>query len=224
VSGSEAEERIRAKVEAALKAEFPDARIVHELKIDGGLVRLDLAAVRADGLTLVEIKSERDVLKRLASQLRAAHKITGDVRVYATEKHRAELLAAESASAGFEWDETRRIGRSIPNPGHIPQLSRSRVRIETDQGFANLREMHDSWWPRMVMGHIADPRALVELLWRDELAALLCNAQVSPGKRPTREPMKRLALEHMTGRQIRLGVCAALRGRPFARADQSEAA
>ena len=31
MAGSEAEERIRAKVEAALRREFPDARIVHEV-------------------------------------------------------------------------------------------------------------------------------------------------------------------------------------------------
>ncbi len=49
MAGSVAEERIRAKVEAAFRRRWPEARIIHELVLDQGGVRIDLAAVMAEG-------------------------------------------------------------------------------------------------------------------------------------------------------------------------------
>lgn len=230
MAGSIAEERIRSKVEAQLRLEFPDARIIHELNMQWGGIRLDLAAVRPSAITLVEIKSERDVLKRLASQVEAARKITGDVRVYVTEKHRAALvdarrehLADANGHTIVDWVEHPKTGgrRGVyqPNPAFIPQLSRCRIQIETETGFEWCRKMHPTWWDRTVMEHVAQGPALLELLWAEELAQLLCDARLSTPRRANREIMKRLAIEDLSLRQIRAGVCKALRGRTFARAD-----
>jgi hypothetical protein len=229
MAGSAAEERIRAKAEAQLRREFPDARIIHELNMQWGGIRLDLAAVRPDGLTLVEIKSERDVLKRLASQIEAARKVTGDVRVYVAEKHRAGMIDAhrehlhdKDGHTIVDWVERKGGGRAgvyQPNPAFVPGLSRCRVQIETDDGFAWSREMDANWWPRTVLEHVADGQALLELLWAEELAQLLCDARLGAPPRANRTLMKRIAIEDMSLRQIRRGVCAALRARIFARAD-----
>jgi hypothetical protein len=230
MAGSHAEERIRAKVETALKAEFPDARIVHELKIEGGAVRLDLAAVRPGALTIVEIKSERDVLKRLKAQVEAALMVTGDVRVYAADKHREALHYLASP---YERDEDGRWklirtekesgcwqARYITNPDYIRALGEVLVLTETENGFRPSDEMHSSWWPRRRLEHMADPRALLELLWAEELRTLCTQASLGVQSRSSRGVMKRLALEYLTGSQIRAGVCMALRSRPFARAGE----
>lgn len=229
--GSVAEERIRAKVETALRREFADARIVHELNTEQSGVRLDLAAVRQNAITLVEIKSERDVLKRLQSQLIAAQRITGDVRVYAAEKHRKALelagnhyLRGPDGNHVMVWSEDGRRGQYQDNPAFIPQLGRALVMIETDDGFEPLREMHCSWWPRLCLEHLADPRAQLEMLWASEFRTALSGHGVGCDARTTRGAAKRLACEHMTGGQIRRAVCAAIMGRPFARADDARAA
>lgn len=85
MAGSEAEERIRAKAEVWLRQRVPDARIIHELVLEQGGSRIDLAAVTSDMIVAVEIKSERDVLDRLNSQLEAAMKVADHVILAASE-------------------------------------------------------------------------------------------------------------------------------------------
>lgn len=204
MSGSVAEERIRAKVEAALRREFPAARIVHELNMSQGGIRLDLAAVRTDGLTLVEIKSERDVLKRLRDQVAAARCVTGDVRVYVAEKHRAALVNAgrrdlADANGKTIYDVVEKDGRQSwhtrPNPAYIAELSHVRVMVETEAGFSDLDAYQGVHWLRTVMGHSADPRAQLEMLWADELRSLLARHRVGTTPKASREVNKRLALD-----------------------------
>jgi hypothetical protein len=232
MAGSEAEERIREKAEAQLRREFPDARIIHELNMQWGGIRLDLAAVTPSTITLVEIKSERDVLKRLPAQVDAALKITGDVRVYAAERHRAGLIDAHNehlrdaeGHTVVEWIEVKngRYAKYEPNPAFVRRLDRCRVQIETDSGFEFCQSMHPSWWLRLVMDHVPEATALLELLWAEELRQMLCDACLGSPPRANRTLMKRLAIEDMTLRQIRRGVCAALRNRTFARADALDA-
>lgn len=230
MAASESEERIRAKVEAFLRAEFPDARIVHELKMAEGLVRLDMAAVRPSAITIVEIKSERDVLKRLKSQVVAALRITGDVRVYAAEKHATQLNHMSSPYAKDENGRTKTIRterpkggwheRYVENPDHLQALGDVLVMIEAEDSFRRFNEMHSSWWPRKVMEHMAEPRRLLELLWAEELRTLCSNGAIGVSARAPRGVTMRLALDYLTGSQVRMGVCAALRSRPFARADE----
>jgi NADH pyrophosphatase NudC (nudix superfamily) len=87
MSGSPAEERIRAKAEAALREVWPSGRIVHELVVVQGGCRLDLAAVTPDRLIIVEIKSERDVLTRLKEQREQALRVADGFCVALAEKH-----------------------------------------------------------------------------------------------------------------------------------------
>lgn len=87
MAGSPAEERIRAKAEAVLRQTFPTARIIHELVLRQGGVRIDLAAVTRDRLICVEIKSERDVLTRLPEQVAAMKLVCDTWRVCCADKH-----------------------------------------------------------------------------------------------------------------------------------------
>jgi hypothetical protein len=228
MAGSEAEERIRAKVEAAIRREFSDARIAHEVNISQGGCRMDLAAVRSTSLALVEIKSERDVLKRLPEQVRQALTITGDVRVYIAAKHAAAVssmldqwVRGPDGHNLIIWSEDRRSGRYQDNPAYCADLRRVRVLVEADEGFTDLDQHLAVHWLRQVMSHISDPRAQLEMLWADELRGLLYRHSIGTTPKASREVNKRLALELLTGRQIREGACTALRDRPFARADQA---
>lgn len=87
MAGSAAEERIRVKAETCLRQIFPTARIIHELVLRQGGVRIDLAAVTHDRLICVEIKSERDVLTRLPEQVAAMKLVCDTFRVCVADRH-----------------------------------------------------------------------------------------------------------------------------------------
>jgi len=110
---SEAEERIRLKCETALRQQFPDARIIHELVVRQGSCRLDLAAVTPSRIVLVEVKSERDVLTRLSQQVKEARRVSDLFRVVVTDKHmdKAREVAGWLETV-TEDDFTHSIGRS----------------------------------------------------------------------------------------------------------------
>ena len=65
--GSVAERAMRDDIVAFLRAAMPTARIIHELVT--GSCRADVAAVEPDYLLIVELKSERDTLARMARQM-----------------------------------------------------------------------------------------------------------------------------------------------------------
>lgn len=63
------------------------------------------------------------------------------------------------------------------------------------------------------------PAPLLEMLWAEEMRAMCRSFAVAAGPRAPRPAMRRALADSLTGRQIRTGVCAALRGRAFAEAD-----
>jgi hypothetical protein len=87
MTGSVAEERIRAKAEAALRETWSTGRIIHELMLRQGGCRIDLACVTPDRLICVEVKSERDVLTRLKRQREEAVQVADGFSVILAEKH-----------------------------------------------------------------------------------------------------------------------------------------
>ena len=212
--GSEAEIRLRIKAEALLRVVFPSARIVHEFDLRG--VRLDLAAITDETIVLVEIKSERDTLDRLANQVKSALSIGGEVWIVYADRWEAQIRQRcqsqdESkpiylANGGLTWG---------PNALYIPGLS----------GCALLREEGAA----LTSGHGFDPRnrrrirdrfnnrRLLGLLHKGELLAL---AKPLGGRvRHDTYTLIDLCHEHLTGREIRRGAMAALRARNFWKAD-----
>lgn len=113
MSGSIAEERIRAKGEAMLRALFPDARIIHELVLQQGGVRIDLAAVTPDRLICIEIKSERDVLKRLADQAVVMKRVCDAWAVLVASKHLDAARGIGGWSHVYDEDNREHCGSTL---------------------------------------------------------------------------------------------------------------
>lgn len=216
MAGSVAEERIRAKVEAAFRRRWPEARIIHELVLDQGGVRIDLAAVTPDRLYVAEIKSERDVLKRLASQVEVATQVAQEVWVVVGEKHVERIKALNDYHKRIprvppfvRRDGTVLDAELVTNDERIVPLGWCHLKAEEAEGDA-LRWIDVP--PRSERRPA--PSSMLDMLHAGELAWL-----TKGGARSTREAMIRLAIEHMSGCEIRRGVCAALMRRNFPRAD-----
>lgn len=225
MSGSPAEERLRALAEARLRERYPDARIIHELVVNEGSVRMDLAAVTREAIVLVEIKSERDTLSRLGGQLKACRLIGVPTWLVAAEKWRAPLLKLAAATTGERAPLMRggvEIGStSVANPEHLAELNSVAVLFEGDDGLVEGGYPFGRLW-ELDRPRLPDSRRLLRLLWAHELRVLAQPWGV--GSRATRDHCIHLLHESMTGGDIRRGVCAALRRRQFARADEAVAA
>lgn len=217
MAGSEAEERIRAKVERELRAQFPSARIIHELVLSSGVSRLDLAAVTRDQIVVAEIKSERDTLSRLKDQIAMAHEVACATWVVVAEPHRAALNHMnDSDSFGPEQPRkpplTGMWREHWTNPDYLPGLSRCRLMVETDEGFD---VTPSSSWHRRV----TDPRAVFDVLWAGERREAVAMQGAPVSSKDSCGVTHAWAVENMSGVQIRRAVCRALRLRKFARAD-----
>lgn len=227
MAGSDCEERIRSAVVDSLRRTMPTARIIHELMLRQGVgPRLDVAAVTPDRIVLVEIKSEKDVLKRLSAQVEASLLVTNDVRVVVAEKHRKAVVAMERSylldpvtGHTMMADDGKGCSRSVPNPAYIEGLASCSVQVETPAGLERA-----SPYTGLLHGP-RDPVPMVsssdlwELLWHGEAATVLNAYGLQAGARTNRWKMKLAACENLTGGQVRRGVCAMLRNRTFARAD-----
>jgi hypothetical protein len=204
MAGSAAEERLRALACATLRKRLPQARICHEINTAGnGSVRLDLAAVDPEHLVLVEIKSERDTLKRLDAQLAAAHAVADEVWLVVTIKHAEALQKMRRGAQTREQLVAQRDLRA--------QLYVTKVLIENTAGeLQDFQGFYGTGKTRWC------PRARFAMMWAEEMRAAL-----RPwGMNGSMTPMTEFAVLHMTGTEIRKAQCAALRSRPFARADE----
>jgi len=179
---SEAEERIRAKAERALRAHWPEARIIHELMLRQGGCRVDLAAVTPDRLIVIEVKSERDVLTRLERQLTEAREVADYALVAVAEKHleKARPIAGWLGCCGED-----EIGDEIGRRG----------------------------W-RQSLEATCNAPARLSMLWASELRRV-----AGTGPKAARGFSILSASDNLTGAEVRRRVCAALRARPFPRAD-----
>lgn len=193
-----------------MRRRWPDARIVHELQLEQSGIRIDLAAIGEDFLAVAEIKSERDVLKRLASQVERAVAVADEVWIVCAAKHKAAIDDARSWSA----DEAA-SARSLRKARLLVE------RLDLDGG-VHMDPFSHAMSKRPP--HIADPRCRFDLLWSGEMRSALGRhfggATLGVSSKLTRSAMTALAVEHMTGRELRRAVCAQLRDRVFPRADE----
>lgn len=215
MAGSEAEERIRAKVEAQMRLWYPAGRIIHELVLEQGGRRLDVATVTEDRIVVAEIKSEKDTLKRLKAQVERALQVADEVWVVVAEKHAAEVRSRLSWSLPRASDEER----WTKNPDYMRDLEKCVIFTETDAGLKRWKEGGAKFAPL--------PYHRFDLLWaaemRNALGRHFGGAAMTKAARMTRDDMARLIIEHLSGREIRRAVCAQLRARGFARADEGVA-
>jgi len=183
MTGSVAEERIREKAEAALREVWPSARIVHELMLRQGGCRIDLAAITAERLIVVEVKSERDVLDRLRRQMLQARRVADCAIVALADKHWRKAWEGNHVSI-------------------LEAAEEDKVRLALER---RARSTHAA---------TTNAPARLEMLWASELRRV-----ASTNERASRGYSIQLAADNLTGAEVRRRVCAALRARPFPRAD-----
>lgn len=194
---SDAEREIRETVIAWVREKLPEARIIHELNVNGsGGCRADLAAVEKDFITLFEIKSERDTLKRIRAQALSFTRAAHDLVIVAHEKHFKGNTSHLDCDIGiFKRIETWKFPESNMERWRSQRLARS---------------------PKIYQPQAA---SMLEILWRSELIAEANTFSVPLKKRPTRHEIITNMAWLMNGRDVCTAVCRQLRERPFNEAD-----
>ncbi|GLQ09207.1 hypothetical protein GCM10007913_11390 [Devosia yakushimensis] len=200
---SSAEWEIRDAVVAWIREELPRARVVHELVV--GSCRADVAAVTPDKVYLWEIKSERDTLDRLKAQLK-----TFDACAHHT------ILVAHR-----KWFDTKPYNNGAPRLAWDEELSGGWLRDVWC--YPRPEESTHRWnFTNDMIAGMRQPHAvrLLGLLWKAELVDLARRHMVRVNDRLAMGAIIDVLVWHLDGRQICEGVCAALRRREFAEADE----
>lgn len=199
MAGSAAEREIRDAVAARLRRELPSARIIHELPVGGS--RADLAAVEPSRVLLFEIKSEKDVLDRLSTQMRD----------YCRAAHATVLVAHRK---WFDQTPYANGHARLVWPHEIDWRCAIWAYPEPDDAF-----LTHHW--RLPLTGLVQPHAssLLFLLWRDELMEEAVRHRIAFGRRERVSDLVHLMAWHMTGREIAEAVCRQLRWRHFPEAD-----
>ncbi|MCM2293060.1 hypothetical protein NAC44_12075 [Allorhizobium sp. BGMRC 0089] len=214
---STAEREIRDAVVARLRELAPDARIVHELNCSGqGTNRIDVAAITRDVIVGVEIKSEKDVLKRLTDQLTAFRKCCHIVVVAAHSKHFKEYRGDWRADVPSEYhlDHPEFYGRRFSYGKDVWKYPRP------DKGSRGM----DTWHFDLVR-HTTSWKFplrssdLLQMLWAEELRIESGRHRLPCGSRENRGTMIQNMSMLMTGQEVSRAVCRQLRARSFAEAD-----
>lgn len=207
---SAAEEAIRADVVEKLRASFPGGRIVHELKVNGGQNRVDVATVLPDRIISVEIKSEKDTLKRLPKQMRA-FQLVSDLVIVAAHRRHFDHTPYDNGSP--------RISFECPEHFGWPQVWCWPDAREINPVPKNA-DMY-LWDTSKMLRRLNRPETgpLLDLLWLDELKEMAGSLRVSHASKATRKTIINEIRWHCCQREIVHGVCRALRSRFFVRAD-----
>lgn len=196
---SQSERDIRAAVVDRARELWPSARIIHELNVEHGQCRADIAAVTADTLVLIEIKSERDTLHRLGNQLRAFRPVSHHLIVAAHER----------------WCR----GSKYPNCDIDPILRHA----QCDASLWQYPEPDERYGLRHWSApHTATrpwPHRMLRLLWTEELRIIAAGAGMNRVSRRSGHTLADDLSLILTGRQVEQAVCATLRARQFAEAD-----
>lgn len=198
---SEEEATIRAATVARIRDLLPGARIIHELNVEQGTVRADIAAVEVDRLYLFEIKSARDTLHRLPNQLRLFHPVCHGLVVVADEK-----WCGRATAAGFPNCDARAI-------------------IAHNAPLASLwqwPEPERPWgrdWTLPAHLSIPWPHRMLRLLWTEELRDVARDLEIPTTTRAPGYKLAALIANQATGSEITAAVCRTLRRRTFAWAD-----
>lgn len=200
-AASDAEAEIRAATVMRIRELFPTARVIHELNVEQGVVRADVAAVTEDRLYLFEIKSHRDTLARLGNQVRHFVPVCHGLVVVADEK-----WCGRATEAGFPNCDARAIVRFHCGRTPIWQWP------EPDRAWG--RDWIIPTAPSVPWHH-----RMLRLLWTDELRNVARDGGLTCTSRTPGHQLCRDLASALTGRDIERAVCGALQSRSFAWAD-----
>lgn len=177
---------MRSAVELWGRSAWPNARQVHELVMDRGKVRADMAMICPTHLVAIEIKSEWDDLSRLMLQVAMFRLATPELWVVCHERFLKDL------------DVIRYL---IPTMGVI----RAR-REKTYEGPFQLEVIHEA------QQFVPHPAALLSLCWVAELHYEAVHHLVCGAKVPTHAKLV-TALERVSPTEQLASVCRQLRAR-----------
>jgi hypothetical protein len=219
---SAAEQEVRDAVVARLRKLRPGARICHEVNSAVyGPNRFDVVAIDKAEIIAVEIKSEKDKLDRAPKQIEAMSQCAHHIIVAMHECHLVEVETNKDAAEYGKLDGKHYL-RNLPEVIDKYRCL-SAFRALTWVYPERERRAYDwdcgLWKPPAEYHETALPAGALDMLWRDELAALCDSLRISRGKRATMDQMIRALRWHANGKELTLGICRALRNRPFAEAD-----
>lgn len=198
---SEAEAEIRTAVVARLRQIMPGCRIIHEINACSFGNRIDVLAVGEDDLAAVEIKSEKDKLDRLPSQLKAMRSVSNKVFAAIHEK----FLHTHDNGWVFPPNEAR--GATI---WAYPKAKR-----EGDV------ECSDYWYDKL---RFAKPKKCLPpdaifMLWRNELQNACRTIGLKGVSKLTMEEAVDRLRWSLTGAHLDSIICETLRRRECVEAD-----
>lgn len=202
-SADEAE--IRDAVVARLRLIRPGARIIHEINVAGqGSNRIDVLAVDRAEIIAVEVKSKKDKIDRLPSQIAAMRGAAHHVVAALHEKFLISLPYRGAPVGLFGAPPEARDAVTWFWP-------------ETDNG--KVRDWGCRTWvaPKQAMT-IALPGAALDMLWADELRRVCLDLGVAVGARANMTLMAKQA----RGGELTKAICAALRRRTCIEADPAQ--
>ena len=128
----------------------PDTLIIEELGLCQGDARIDVAVINGS-MEGYEIKSERDVLKRLPGQVEIYNRILDTITIVASTRH------------------IKKVRKIVPRWWGISEVVMKAEAIQ----IKDIRDPKKN--PKI------DPKAVVQLLWRDEALAALESIGLSRG-------------------------------------------
>ncbi len=215
---SEAEAEIRTAVVEHLRTIRPSSRIMHEINVSSYGGRADVLCVGVDEIIAVEIKSAKDKIDRLEAQMSA---MRGMAHHCIAALHEKFLVPSRPGTIGkhaahYEKDGEFYQGETPPcvkwREGWIyPMRSRMMNPVYRD----DMARWHEP--ERRLLQSL--PSGALDVLWRNELQEMCSKFRVAALGRSTMETMVRDLRWHLTGKELTLGVCAALRSRPSIEAD-----
>ncbi len=212
---SSAEGEIRDAVVSFLRQHRPNARIIHEINASFGGNRIDVMAVDRSEIIAVEIKSAKDKLARLDSQMKAMKRVAHHALAVLHEKFLVERPSNQS-TAHFERDGAYYRYNRPEGFEHdrdvwiFPQKLRA-----LNPGYDWLAK-----WPEPnLQPFTALPETALQILWHEELRDLCNLLSIPTGKRPTNASMINSLRWLATGRDITRGICWSLRARACIEAD-----
>lgn len=185
---------MRGLVERWGRANWPRARLVHELVVN--TKRIDMAFVNTNHLIGVEIKSSRDTLERWREQAIEYHKTLPEVWIAFAPKWLGDP--------------------GIDDIGGSLRYATGKILVSADEDLVSLKADQypgGTCYERAAQANETLTVPMLDLLWRDELTEMCESHFIRVRSVDTMPTLKVAAARNLTGIQIIKGVCKALRAR-----------
>lgn len=187
-----AELKMREVLEQFCRQRWPGARVCHEMVMFEGKVRADMVAFGTDHIAALEIKGPWDDTTRLLHQVGMFQLAVPEVWMVVTERQAEDARLVRYLIPSIGLIQIPGIGRS----GFVDDIEAIRIEVLAEAG------------PRVPHAY-----ALLNMLWRDELASACAHHQVPTGSRASRPKLIQSLLDHLEPGELVPAACRELCGR-----------